>query len=84
MPKKKGQKDKQWCTKNCTEKKDWATRTSVKKKKRGGMDSGAPEEWAVSAPLVAPIMFHSLQTQWAIINEEKTGLSMIICDTYIL
>ena len=48
------------------------------------MDSGAPEEWAVSAPLVAPIMFHSLQTQWAIINEEKTGLSMIICDTYIL
>jgi hypothetical protein len=32
---------------------------------------GAPEEWAVPVPYVAPVV---LQTRWLIMNEDRTGL----------
>ena len=40
--------------------KDWATWTPLKK----GMNSGAPDEWAVPAPLVASVIFFVLKIWW--------------------
>jgi hypothetical protein len=53
--KEKIQKDKQRSTKHTYKTKDRVTRTPLKT----GVNSGAPEECAVSAPLVAPVMYIS-------------------------
>jgi hypothetical protein len=50
--KKKGQKDKQQSTKYTHKTKDRVTRTPLKT----GVNSGAPEGYAVPAPLVAPVV----------------------------
>ena len=51
-PNEKVQKDKQRSTKHTHTTKDRVTRTPVKPR----VNSGAPEEWAVPAPLVAPVV----------------------------
>ena len=48
----KGQKDKQRSTKHTYKTKDRVTRTPLKT----GMNSGAPEGYAVSVPLVTPVV----------------------------
>ena len=50
--KEKRQKDKQRSTKHTYKTKDQVTRTPLK----SGVNSGAPEELAVPAPLVAPVV----------------------------
>jgi hypothetical protein len=52
MGEKKVQKDKQRSTKHTHKTKDRVTRTPLKL----DVNSGAPEEWAVTAPLVEPIV----------------------------
>jgi hypothetical protein len=51
-PKEKVQKDKQRSTKHTYKTKDRVTRTPLKT----GLNPGAPEGWAVPAPLVAPVV----------------------------
>ena len=53
-------KDKQWSSKYYTEMKDWTIWTT--QIKRTGINLGAPEEWVVPVPLLAPIMLLLLQT----------------------
>ena len=58
-PKEKVQKNKQRSTKHTYKTKDGITWTPLKP----GVNSGAPEELAVSAPLVAPVVLIELQTK---------------------
>jgi LysM repeat protein len=51
-PKEKVQKDKQWSTKHTHKTKDRVTLTPLK----AGVNSGAPEESEVPAPLVASVV----------------------------
>jgi len=50
--------------------KDRVTQTPLKQ----GLNLGAPEGWAVLAPLVGPVTLLLLQTQWYIMNDERTVL----------
>jgi len=51
-PKENKQKDKQRSTQHTHKTKDRVTRTPLKPR----VNSGAPEGWAVSAPLMAPVV----------------------------
>jgi hypothetical protein len=55
----KRQNDKQRTTKHTHQTIDQVMRTLLKP----GVNSGAPKGYAVSAPLVAPVMLMSLQTR---------------------
>jgi hypothetical protein len=57
---KKVQKDKQRSTKHTHKTKDWVTRSPLKT----WVNSGAPEGWAISAPLVTSVVLIWLQTRW--------------------
>jgi hypothetical protein len=48
MAKRKSRKDKQWSTKHAHKTQDRVTKNPLK----SGVNSGAPEGWAVPAPLV--------------------------------
>ena len=41
---------------------------------KSGVNSGAPEGYAVPPPHVAPVALLFLQTRWYVMNEEMIGL----------